>query len=431
MVGGIAGAPARQGFATLGKQVSLGRRSNLDTLRLLLGLTLVLTLAFGAAAGQAIASRSSATNQFAARDQSLAINLQQLYTALDDADATADAAYLSGPVIGRPLRDKYDSDVARAESSLSAAIGEVAGDDSAHVQLAAIAGQIPVYTGLVATAQGDNRQATSPQPIGTAYLREASTLMRGTLLPDTLTAYRAEVAATGAAKGAAAGVPWLMTICLVLAFAALIAAQRQITRRTRRIINPGLMAATGLLVVATAWTGAAIAAHRSHLDDALSQSTRIQTLATAADAAIQAHADEALTFIAHGSDNGAYAQDFTAQLKTATATLGAAGTSAPQLADAANRLRDWSSVDAKAQASAAAGDYQSAVTTTLGAGSADAERVTEDLDAEMTSAQRSFVDDTSAAASALGGLLAGEIVLALLAAAAAGYGVSRRLAEYR
>lgn len=431
MVAGATGSPVRQGSAIVPERVRAGLRGNRGTLRLLLGLTLVLTLAFGAAAGEAIMARSSATGQFAARDESLAIDLQQLYTVLDDADASADAAYLSGPVIGTALRDEYDSDIARAESSLSAASREVAGDEAASARLAVIATQIPVYTALVATAQTENRQAVSPQPIGTAYLREASTLMRGTLLPDTLSAYRAELATTVSAKAAATGVPWLTAVLLVLALAALVAAQRQISRRTRRVINPGLLAATGLLLVTAAWTGAAAGAHRTHLDDALSQATRIQTLASAADAAIQAHADEALMLIAHGSDNGAYAQDFTAQTRAATAALDSVAPATPPLTDAAGRLRDWSAADAKARVSAAAGDYQAAVATALGGGSADAVRLAADLDGEMTGAQRAFVDDTNAAASALGGLLAGQIILTVLAAAAAGYGVNRRLAEYR
>ncbi len=431
MVGGITGSPVlNQGSAASRERFADGLRGNRGSLRILLGLTLALTLAFGATAGLAIAARSSATNEFAARDESVAIDLQQLYTVLDDADATADAAYLSGPVIGKALRDQYNSDIARAESLLSAASRGMAGDEDASARLAAIAAQIPVYTSLIATAQTDNRQSTSPQPIGTAYLREASTLMRSTLLPYTLNAYQDELAATTAAKAAATGMPWLMTFWLVLALAVLVVAQRQISRRTRRVINPGLLTATGLLAIAALWTISALGAHRTHLNDALNEATQIRTLATAADAAIQAHADETLMLIAHGSDDGEYARDFSVQTKTANTTLSAVGTT-PRLTDAANRLRDWEGVDKKVRDLAAAGNYQAAVTAAHGGASTDAVRIGNDLNAEMTAAQRHFVDDANAAASALGGLLAGEVILALLAAAAAGYGVNRRLAEYR
>jgi hypothetical protein len=49
----------------------------------------------------------------------------------------------------------------------------------------------------------------------------------------------------------------------------------------------------------------------------------------------------------------------------------------------------------------------------------------------MTRTQSAFVDETRAASANLSGLVAGEIVLAVLAAGAAGYGLNRRLAEYR
>jgi hypothetical protein len=398
---------------------------------LLLGVSLALTVAFAAIGGVAIAARSSATNQFGAHAEPLAVDLQQLYTALDDADATAAAEYLSGSVIGTSLRDEYGSDIARAESSLAAAVREVAGDDTASARLSAIAAQIPVYTSLVATAQTENRQASTPQPIGTGYLREASALMRSTLLRETLAAYRAELTAMDTIKAGATGMPWALTIWLVLTLATLVVAQQQIARRTHRIFNPGLLAATGVLVVSAVWTAAALGVHRSDLDNARGQAERIQTLATAADAAIQAHADEALMFVAHGSDNGAYAQDFAGQLNTANSALRFADVKTPGLDDVASHLRTWSTVDGQARTAASGGDYAGAVTMALGVGSADAARIVNDLNAEMTGAQRAFAEDSNAAASAPSGLSAGLVAAALLAAAAAGYGVNRRLAEYR
>lgn len=429
MVGGVAESGVMQNPITLARAGVI--HGNRGTLRVLLGVTLALTALFGAVAGATVASRISATRQFAARAEPLAIDLQQLYTALDDADATAAAAYLSGGMIDTALRDKYDGDIARAESSLSAASREVAADDPASARLAAIASEIPVYTGLVATAQTDNRDATVPQPIGTAYLREASNLMRTSLLADAQAAYQAEVARLDTVKGTATGIPWLGVVSLAAALAALGVAQRQVARRTHRVLNPGLLTATGALVIAVVWTGTAVEIHRSHLDEAQHQAGRIRTLATAADAAIQADADEVLMLIAHGSDNGAYAQDFTAQSATALKAIDAAGTTTPRLADAAGRLRDWSVLDGKVRADAAADSYQNAVTIALGQGSADATGVADDLNGEMTGVQRSFADDANAAGSALDGLLVGEIALAAVAAGAAVIGLNRRLAEYR
>jgi L-fucose isomerase-like protein len=140
-----------------------------------------------------------------------------------------------------------------------------------------------------------------------------------------------------------------------------------------------------------------------------------------------------LMLIAHGSDNGTYALDFTAQLKTATTALQSVGTgtSTSGLADVAARLRAWTVADGQVRTAVTAGDYDSAVAIALGTGSTDAAHIAADLNAEMTGAQRAFADDSNSAGSALDGLPAGLVAAGILAAIAAGYGVNRRLAEYR
>jgi hypothetical protein len=265
--------------------------------------------------------------------------------------------------------------------------------------------------------------------------------MRSVLLPETLTAYQAQRASLDAVQGDATGMPWLLLVVLVVTLVVLGAAQRQIARRTHRVLNAGLLTATGVLVLAIVWTTVAVAVHRGDLGDARSQGTaRIEALGIAAEAAIQAHSDEALTLIAHGSDNGAYAEDFTKQIRAASAALNdpvlAGGTATAQVTDARGQIASWSTLDANVRAKIDSGDYQAAVTATLGGGSAGgtsavAARIGGDLNAAMTAAQRTFRTDGDAARSALSGLLAVEIIAAVLMAAAAGYGISRRLAEYR
>lgn len=438
--GSAAGRRVRPSPATLAQWFGSGS-GPLGALRVLLVASLVIAVVFGIVATAVVASTSSATDQFTTHAEPLVVDLQQLYTTLDDADATMAAAYLSGPVIASPRRDEYDSDVARAESLLAASTRAVAGNDAASARLAAIAAQIPVYTGLVATAQAGNRLATAPQPLGTAYLNEASNLMRSVLLPETLAAYQTQRTSLDAVQGDATGIWWLLLAVQAVTLVVLGVAQRQIARRTRRVLNPGLLTATVVLVAAIGWTTVAMVVHREHLGDARSQGTaRIEALGIAAEAAIQAHSDEALTLIAHGSDNGAYANDFTGQIQTASAALNdpvlAGGAATAQVTDARDQIATWSALDAQVRAKIVSGDYQAAVTATLGGGpsggtSAVAARIGGDLNAAMTAAQRTFVTDGDAARSALSGLLAAEIIAAVLIAAAAGYGINRRLAEYR
>jgi len=65
-----------------------------------------------------------------------------------------------------------------------------AGDASAiGDDLATLSAELPVYTDEAATARADNRLGL---PLGAAYLREASALMRGTLLPAASDIYTRE-----------------------------------------------------------------------------------------------------------------------------------------------------------------------------------------------------------------------------------------------
>ena len=65
--------------------------------------------------------------------------------------------------------------------------------------------QLPVYTGLVETARVYNRQGL---PLGAAYLREASGLMRDKLLPAAKQLYRTETGRLADDRDGAAGFPW-------------------------------------------------------------------------------------------------------------------------------------------------------------------------------------------------------------------------------
>ncbi len=76
--------------------------------------------------------------------------------------------------------------------SARASDGQAIGDD-----LATLSAELPVYTDEAGTARADNRLGL---PLGAAYLREASALMRGTLLPAASDIYARESAAADRVK---------------------------------------------------------------------------------------------------------------------------------------------------------------------------------------------------------------------------------------
>jgi FtsH-binding integral membrane protein len=105
-------------------------------------------------------------------------------------------------------------------------------------------------------ADADNRLAL---PLGAAYLREASGLMRATLLGKARDLYAVENANLSATSAQATGLPLIVVTLvagLVLGYL-LLRAARWLRGRTNRVLNAGLVAAGVFLVVSLAWLAAA------------------------------------------------------------------------------------------------------------------------------------------------------------------------------
>ena len=158
-------------------------------LRLLLVVLVVLSLAWGVLATLTADQHASAAADVVAAREPLTLAAQQIYRSLSDADATAASAFLSGGLEPAAARQRYDADISQAALGIEAAGALVGPSGSASKDLAALSAGLPVYTGEVGTAVADNRLGL---PLGAAYLREASALLRGTLLPAASDIYTKE-----------------------------------------------------------------------------------------------------------------------------------------------------------------------------------------------------------------------------------------------
>ena len=145
---------------------------------LLVGLVL-LSLVWGAVAVWVVSQRASGASDVVGVSEPLSVDGQQIYRALSDADATEATAFLAGGLEPLAARQRYLADIAQASRHLEAATA-AAGHSPAARNLATLSAGLPVYAGEVETARADNRLG---YPLGAAYLRDASSLMRGTLLP--------------------------------------------------------------------------------------------------------------------------------------------------------------------------------------------------------------------------------------------------------
>jgi hypothetical protein len=380
--------------------------------------------------------RASLVDSIRLRSGPLTVSAQQLYRSLSDADATAAAAFLSGGVEPAALRDRYQSDVTAAGTALTQAAGASDSDQEAVRQIAAA---LPVYTGLVDTARAYNRMNL---PLGAAYLREASNLMRERLLPAAERLYRSRTDRLATDRAAAAGLPWPTLALIVLGLAGLVLAQMYLTRRTNRLVNIGLAGSTlatlALLVwFVIAWAGAASALHASDRDG----SARVQAASQARIAALQGRADEALTLVAHGN-GAAFETDYTASMARLTDAIrraedhpGDTGPVDAALRDAMARASAWQAVHKNVRAADDGGRYADAVNLAVGTGdqtgaSAAFNGLDGDLGKAIGGASATFDTDAARAGDALSGTGIGFGVLAALALAGAVIGLQRRIREY-
>jgi len=264
-----------------------------------------------------VVQRSATVNRVTTVSGPLTVQAQQLYRALSDADATAASAFLADGQEPVALRQRYTNDIASATAALSAATAA----DRDQPTVARIAAQLPVYTGLVETARTYNRQNL---PVGAAYLREASALMRNELLVAAKDLYDAETAQVEADRRAASGFPWLAVPLLLLGIAGLVAAQVYLTRRTNRLFNLGLLGATVLAVALLGWLALSWNGVRAELSAAQRDgSGQVRLLAQARLDALQARADESLTLVARGN-GGDFETDYKAADGRLTARLAGA-----------------------------------------------------------------------------------------------------------
>ena len=420
---------------------ALGAATTPARLRLLLAGLITLALAWGVIAVWTVATRTSAAGNVVSVSEPLSLDSQRIYRSLSDADATEAAAFLSGGLEPITLRREFLSDISRAADELEAA-STAAGHSTVRVLLSTLAVGLPEYAGLVETARADNRLGL---PLGAAYLREASGLMRASLLPAARELYAQENAQLVAASRQATAVPYVALAVAVVVALVLVLAQRWLTRRTRRVLNPGLLLASVAGLASVIWLATALGAARVNLDAAHDHgSAPVEALAKADIAMLRAHADESLTLIDRGGDD-AFQHDFLLQerslgpgpdtLLTTAATAAVASPAQQQAAAAAQIAPAWFARHRHVRSLDDGGNYEAAVHLAIGTAPADSGGLFDRLDSDLTAAigadQRYFRSAAGAGQADLTGLEAGMIVLALVMAAGCSWGISRRLAEYR
>ena len=211
-------------------------------------LAIIMVLIGGVVASSTITSRQSHHETLLAEVEPVANASQSLYSSLTIADSAANTAFITGGIEPPELRDRYLQAIATSSSAIIAASqGLDRTDEESIDQLARINAQLTTYTGLVETARTNNRVTN---PVGSAYLASASSLMQDTILPAAADLYDRQSTSVGESDEEWSSPPWGSFLLLGLAITVLLLVQQWLWKLTGRRINPGLALST-VLVIAT------------------------------------------------------------------------------------------------------------------------------------------------------------------------------------
>lgn len=378
----------------------------------------------GVVIGGQLDGRIAERNAVLDHSEPLAIASQNLYAALSAADAAAATAFLSGGIETAAVRARYRQALADTAAALTDVTAGAADADT-RTAAAQISAELAAYTGLVEAARANNRQGF---PIGSAYLREASSLMQTSMLPAAEKIYAGKLAALENDQRAISTVPIVGLVLLVLVLVAIGIGSMIASARTNRTFNIGLIVAGAAVLLVIGWTLGATQLAAGAIEDSRTQGTaRFEHLAKARILAQQARTDETLQLISRG--------DITASEKAFNGHIGDLGThleSGP--AAAADGVLQWNASHRKQVEAYLGGDYRGAVTQAIGtdpgASAAQFATVESSLRDEIEQTRATLRDGVSDAGGYLSWSPTGNLVLMVLAAVAAVVGLWPRLKEF-
>ncbi|GAA1851564.1 hypothetical protein ACFFOM_00690 [Microlunatus capsulatus] len=350
------------------------------------------------------------------------VRVQSIQTNLLSADATATNAFLVGGLEPAAQRATYDE----ALSTTSGMIAEAARAQPADATaLAELNRQLLDYDAAIEQARANNRQGF---PVGAQYLRGASAQLRASALPvlDELVAANAARAGSRMRVGAGAVFP----VVVALSLAALVLAQLWLARRFHRRVNPGVLAASVVLLVALLASVVGLARLADGVQGVRSGPfADVNAAAGARIGANDAKANESLTLVARGS-GGTFERAWTASAGRVTEQLDVLDR--PALDDA---WSGYARTHAEIRALDDGGGWDEAVALATGTGA-------EQANGRFAAVDSGLAEELQTSGEATGNALAGRtpgLVVAALLSLLAGVavallgrrGVADRLREYR
>jgi hypothetical protein len=391
--------------------------------------TVLACLLLGIFAFVAASSRAGALSD-ARADSAQLVRVQTIRTNLVSADANLTNAFLVGGLEPPAARAAYEQGIATAAQTLAEASGNNTRDAAT---LAGVNDVVTRYTGLVESARANNRLGF---PLGAAYLRQATDLLRSDALPQLEGLDRSVQSRVNHAYAASADATAWLVAGLVVSLVALVVAQVWLAGRTRRLFNLPLVAATAIvLVVGIVLSGVMWWSLNKAKSTRSNAYFSTLALATARADAFDAKSSESLTLIARGQGQP-YEQRFKNEADNAQAILARAAQGGNNdIATAAKAFDDYRTVHKQIRAKDDGGDWDAAVALATGSSPDGANAAFQKFnDASGQALQRSstqlhrYLDDAHGPLPVFAWI---ALVAGVAAAVAAARGISVRMREYR
>jgi hypothetical protein len=435
---GTLGARLASGTATVRHYLS----GSPGRLRIVSGVAVLAAVLVALGGGAALQERSSALDE-AKRSAAHLVLVQGVQINLVQANADVSNSFLKFGL--EPVKQQLDFiDKIQAASRDLALAANASPEDAAS--LGRVNADLTRYAEYIGRARANNR---SGNPVGANYLSTASDLLLEDVTNDSNVVTKQSMVSElkgrsdddrekiESAYSRATHASWWLALVAIIGLGVLIWAQIYLARRSRRILNVPLAASTVGLLAALVVAAGAMAVSQSKANDVRDGSLANATaLSDSRVAAFTAKSTESLTLINRGSATDED-KEWKAAITTATTSLGKVDAQAVE-GKATTALAGYAKLHAAINAADVKGKWDDAVVSAVAPGSAGKPSANSQFtvyDGETSKAldseARSATSDLGQAGGAL--LPAGILVvlIGLLAALGAWWGISLRLDEYR
>jgi hypothetical protein len=400
---------------------------------------LISSVTVGWFASDTLDDRTRTLENMIVETEPLAEASQVLYSSLSIADAAANSAFISGGLEPPELRARYNDAIATAGQALIQSVSGASIDNTDIRQdLTILSAQIPVYTGLIESARINNRLGN---PVGSAYLGEASNMMQEVILPAAERLYTERADAIGDSRTNFSNAPWGVYAALMLLLAGMVATHIYVARRSRRRFNIGLLIAIGCVMIGLLWllVGGLLSVNSTaNAEDR--GAVPLRELTQARILTQQARSDETLSLVRRGDQRSLESGYATAAAQIETLLDNyrddtRKDVAEDSVADAIRSLALWRDAHSAILERTNAGDFNGATAIAVGDNPDGSAAAYSSLDAALvegiTNTRMTFRDDINTARVVIGYAGLGILLLGIAAGVAAMVGMFPRIREYR